>query len=151
MEQQDTRLLPNTPTHNHVTVEIVSSPAQTIIEKKVESKSLATGLILGMRKPFALIVVFMLIGLAVTTFFGWFDIPGLDGQIAKLGREVYNFKEEVDQLTEQVDRLKFKNDRYWSLNDELKGVKSDLEKVTFELNNRIGRRTYAIEHHKQKA
>jgi len=124
------------PTNTHVTIEMSPSPTQTIeIEERGPSRSMA--LLFGMKKPVLLFVAFLLVSLAVTTFFGWFEVPGLNDQISRLGVLVKDLDGEVNRLTEEVNRLRAENERYRSLNDDLTEVKNGLEEVSDELNSTV--------------
>jgi len=94
----------------------------------------AAALIIGMKKPILCIVVFILISIGLTAFFGWFRVPGLDKEIDRLRAEVNRLDDEIDRLTFEVERLGSENDRFEILNGDLQENADELNGITRGIN-----------------
>lgn len=100
---------------------------------KTSSRNRSAGLLLGMRKPALALVTLMVLGTGGAAALGWFQIPGLNGQIREL-------EAQVKLLSGEIDRLASENDRYANLNGELnrtvnefRDMNEDLSATVFEL------------------
>mmetsp|Transcript_36691 Transcript_36691/g.43846 ORF Transcript_36691/g.43846 Transcript_36691/m.43846 type:complete len:653 (+) Transcript_36691:22-1980(+) len=97
----------------------------------------AAALLIGMKKPILCIVVFILLCIGITAFFGWFRVPGLDKEIDRLRVEVKRLDREINRLTSEVERLGDENDRFEILNGDLKENADELEGITRGINGTV--------------
>eukprot|EP00934_Nitzschia_sp_Nitz4_P007907 Nitzschia sp. Nitz4//scaffold10_size219509//135486//136841//NITZ4_001440-RA/size219509-processed-gene-0.137-mRNA-1//-1//CDS//3329532956//7897//frame0 len=106
---------------------------KVVIEHNVKSggsRNRSAALMLGMTKPAMAIVGLLVLGGASAAALGWFQIPGLENQIAEL-------EAQVAELSTQIDRLSEENDRYEELNNDLNQTVADFRDLNENLNNTV--------------
>jgi len=104
-------------------------PQKILFEHNVKSssRSRSAGLLLGMKKPVLALATLIILGAGGAAALGWFQIPGLNGQIREL-------EAQVKLLSGEIDRLATENDRYANLNDELNRTVSEFRDLNEDLN-----------------